>query len=168
MARRETTTAAIALGLGLALAGCGGAPSTNRSGTYRGPNTLEFSLVQPHPQQMPPEENQGSAEVIDNDETYLTLELRMFDRGEPPCRISARRTGLNTLDVTPGQRCSSRFDYQGIPVAAEVRIDRGEATFRDGRLLVILEGNFAGQARTPAGVQAFTGEASWRFEGAAE
>lgn len=107
--------ALLAAGLGL---GCGGAqiqsaPST--TGTYHGPNELDFLITAPVRRQMPPERHNGAAEVVEDDGERVTLELRMLEGGDV-CRIEATRAEptASTLSVAPGQECRSRFAHEGL------------------------------------------------------
>jgi hypothetical protein len=161
--RMVGATALVVLGLGMV--GCGGASHPNRSGVYRGPNVLRFALLDPIERRMPDERNQGSAEVIDDGSEYVTLELRIFDGGETPCQIRARRIGGPALMVQPGQRCASRFRYDGAPVAAVVQINEGTVRFTDAGMRVELSGPFVADVATNRGVVTAQGIAEWELDG---
>lgn len=153
--------ALLAAGLGL---GCGGAqtPATNHSGTYHGPNELDFLVTAPVRRQMPPEIHNGAAEVLEDTGDEVTLELRMIEGGDV-CRIAATRpTPESTLQVNPGQECRSRFAYEGAPTAAVVTIEEGTVEFGEDSVEVQLSGSFV--AATTGATQS-EGVARWRFEG---
>jgi hypothetical protein len=157
----------------LGAASCGGAPPPvgDRSGEYHGPNRLSFALTAPVQRQMPPESHRGSAVVTDARGSDVTLELRMFEGGET-CRIQARRAADATepdaeeqLQVAAGQRCASRFGYDGTPVAAVVEIQEGTVVFRPGAVRVELSGRFVADMAGEDGTNESEGIARWEFDG---
>ncbi len=154
------------------LLGCGSAPPPlpDRSGEYQGPNELDFAMTAPVARQMPVERHRGTAVVTDAQGSDVTLELRMFETGET-CRIQARRAAELTdaeeesLAVSAGQRCSSRFGYDGTPVAATVEIDEGTVVFRPGAVRIELRGRFVADSADGEGTMQSEGIARWEFEG---
>lgn len=153
--------------LAAALGGCGGGQRANTTGEYRGPNQLDFELTRPVRRAMPPERHDGSAEVIDTGGTYVTLELRIFGEGETPCRVQAQRSSAEPgrFDIVRGQRCASRFRYDGRPVAALTQIDQGVAYHERGRLRIAMQGPFVADVLMNGRVVPTEGFAVWRFEG---
>lgn len=162
MARTLAALAALSIA-----AGCGGAQRSNTSGEYRGPNQLDFEVRSPVRRVMPPERNQGSAEVIDSGSDYVLLELRIFGEDERPCRVRAQRSGVEDgrMDILPGQRCASRFRYEGRPVVAMTQVDRGIAHHDRGRLRIAMQGPFVADVLVDGRVVPVEGYAIWRFEG---
>jgi hypothetical protein len=161
---RTSLASLLALTL-LTVAGCG-SRATSRA-EYRGPNLLEFTLTVPVRRTMPPERQDGSAQVIDSGGDYTTFELRIFDQGETPCRLQARRSGVEAgrYDVVPGQQCRSLFTYDGAPVSALTEINQGVIYMRGNELRVALTGPFAADTRREGRIVPTQGHASWRFEG---
>ncbi len=149
--------------LALVLLACGGAQGGASAGSeYSGPNELDFLVTTPVRRQMPPERHRGTAVVVSDDGTLVTLELRMVDGGDV-CTVQARRGG-GALAVQPGQ-CSSRFVYEENPTAATVQIQEGTVTLGDGTLSVALSGGFVANVRSGEGTSAVSGVARWTFEG---
>lgn len=138
-------------------------PTPNLSGFYRGPNVLVFALTQPVEREMPPEEHVGSASIMDSGGPTVTIEARIFEDGDA-CRIEARRVG-NRAIIIPGSRCASRLFYDGVPVAAMVQVDDGEAEFIGDVVRVVLRGPFVGEVLIRDRVMPVGGSALWRFEG---
>jgi hypothetical protein len=159
------TLASLTLACGLAA--CGAAQRANTSGDYRGPNQLDFEIRSPVRRVMPPERNQGSAEIIDSGADHVVLELRIFGDGETPCRVHARVSHVEhgRMDILPGQRCASRFRYDGRPVAAMTQIDRGIAHHDTGRLRIAMQGPFVADVLLDGRVVPVEGYAVWQFEG---
>ncbi|HJL14281.1 MAG TPA: hypothetical protein RMH99_01425 [Sandaracinaceae bacterium LLY-WYZ-13_1] len=146
-------------------AACGGsqASTAQASGTYHGPNELDFLITSPVRRQMPPERHNGSAEVVSDDGAEVLVELRMLEGGDV-CEIRATRPspGASTLTVPAGQECRSRFSYEGAPTAAVVTIEEGTVDIGSGTLRVDLHGSFVAAT---SGASQSSGIAEWEFEG---
>lgn len=158
-----------------ALTACGGAPpppaESPRLGQYNGPNELDFVVTAPIQRQMPHERHRGSAVVTDDTGAQVTLELRMLESGDV-CRIVAQRgapasaaDAPETLTVGAGQRCSSRFVYEGSPVAAIVQINEGTVTLGPGTIAVRLTGPFVANMAGADGPTELEGVARWQLDG---
>lgn len=149
--------------LALTFVACGGAQGSASSGDeFSGPNELDFLVTTPVRRQMPPERHRGTARVVSDDGSTITLELRMVDQGDV-CTITAARSE-GAMPVSPAQ-CSSRFVYEENPTAAIVSIREGTVTVGDGALEVELSGDFTANVQQGEGVSAVSGVAQWRFSG---
>lgn len=149
--------------LALGLAACGGAQGAASSGDeYSGPNELDFLVTTPVRRQMPPERHRGTARVVADDGSTLTLELRMVDQGDV-CTITATRAG-GAMSVSPAQ-CESRFVYEESPTAAIVSIRDGTVTLGDRSVEVELSGDFTANVQQGEGTSQVGGVAQWNFSG---
>lgn len=152
---------------GVVVTACGGAPPLRLSpGVFSGPNELAFVVTAPVREQMPPERHAGRAEVVSRDGETLQLRLQMFEGGDF-CDLSMAQTSAagvlpETFTAGDGQQCGSRFTYDGIPVAAIVSIDEGDARYDEDGLHVHLSGRFLANT---AGGGVMEGVAAWEFEG---
>jgi len=148
--------------------GCGGAQAApTRAGEYAGPNQLEFLVTAPVQRQMPPERHNGVARVTGDDGQVVTLELEMFEGGDT-CAVTATRAAPSgereTLTVNAGHECSSRFAYEGSPVAATVLIEQGTVRFGPGTLEVELSGEFVAEVASASGTSEVEGIARWQLD----
>jgi len=149
--------------LALALVGCGGAQGSASSGDeYSGPNELDFFVTTPVRRQMPTERHRGTARVVADDGSTLTLELRMVDQGDV-CTITATHAN-GAMPVAPAQ-CSSRFVYEENPTSAIVSIREGTVTLGDRSLEVELSGDFTANVQQGGDVSEVGGVAQWSFSG---
>lgn len=112
---------------------------------------------------MPPERHRGSAAVVSDDGSLVTLELRMVEGGDA-CQIVAVRGEGGSLTVNPSD-CSSRFVYEESPTAATVSISQGTVTVGEGSLSVRLAGTFIAAVASGEGASEVTGVARWSFDG---
>lgn len=136
----------------------------NASGSYRGPNALNFALTSPLVRELPEERAYGSVEIHDAGGDRITLTVRMFADGTP-CRLDAQRRGARA-EVFPGQRCGARVTYDGAPVGVLVQVNEGYLEFYAvDSVRVALRGPFVGEVRLSAGIVPVEGVALWRFEG---
>lgn len=175
MKRSRPYPGALLLVLGLALlTACGGRSGAVQtgpmvlsawSGLYQGPNVLQFALTSPVVRQLPAERNYGDVQVVDGGGPTVTLVFRMFQDGAP-CRVEAQRTGGGSASVIPGQRCASRFRYDGAPVQAMAQINRGDVYITGGSLRATLYGPFVADVALDGRVVPVEGQAQWGFEGA--
>ena len=146
------------------LVACGGAQTGASSGDeYSGPNELDFLVTAPVRRQMPPERHRGTAVIVSDDGTTMTIELRMVESGDV-CQITATRSGEGPLAVGPSE-CSSRFVYEENPTAAIVSVQQGTVTVGEGTLGVELQGEFVATVRQGESTSEVEGVARWNFDG---
>ena len=147
------------------LLACGGGQPHGASAgeAFVGPNELNFLVTAPIRRQMPPERHRGTASVVSEQETTLTIHLRMVAGGDV-CEIVATRAGAGPMPVAPTD-CSSQFVYEDNPTAATVHVQTGTVTLDGGQLRIDLSGQFVAAIASGDGTSEVSGVARWTFEG---